>query len=151
MGILNDIQKDLNKPNKKSKSLLELSNDFNKRNSKSKNPFGIKPLTSSKSIFSTQKKERDSKRGFNESQKNNAYDEQNGLCAKCNNPVKRSIAQFHHIKFHSKGGLTKTKNCQMLCPNCHVDIHNKERVKTADKKRIPEKNIFNTEFPKLKF
>jgi len=151
MGALGDIHEYLNKSNKnkKSKSVLELSSNFDKKNSKSENSFGLKPLTPSKSVFSTHKKELDSKRGFNESQKNNSYDEQNGLCAKCNNPVKRSIAQFHHVKFHSKGGLTKTKNCQMLCPNCHASIHNIERVKTADKKRIVKKD--SHEFPKLKW
>jgi 5-methylcytosine-specific restriction endonuclease McrA len=118
------ILSEMNKPKKKTHS--KLSSIFNNKSSKL-------------DLFKLPK-EKDSKRSFTNLQKNSVYDAQKGLCAKCKKPVKSSIAEYHHIKFHSTGGKSKLNNCQMLCPNCHREIHKMEMVKKADKKRKPKDN-----------
>lgn len=100
----------------------------------------LKPLTLN-GFDSKKEKQLDSKRDFTNPQKHKAYDNQNGLCARCKNPVKTTIAEYHHIKFYAHGGASKSDNCQMLCPNCHREIHKEEMVKKADKKRKPKEKL----------
>lgn len=90
------------------------------------------------------KPNRDEKRTFGGTLKNRTFDNQNGKCYKCKKPVKRSHMEFHHLKFWSKGGKSKSDNCVGLCHECHKDIHDDERIKESDKKSKskPKNNLF---------
>lgn len=93
-----------------------------------KDPFGLR--TSSK-----KNTERDTKRSFTISQKNEICDKQNNKCAKCKKPLKRSATHYDHKIPWEKGGKTEVKNGQALCANCHSLKNNKDRLKKVDKKR----------------
>lgn len=120
-----------------------------KHSSKTSRYPKIKPLFNE--FDSKKEKQLDSKRDFTNPQKHKAYDYQNGLCAKCKNPVKTTIAEYHHIKFYADGGASKSDNCQMLCPNCHREIHKEEMVKKADKKRKPKEKLSQFDKDKKRF
>jgi hypothetical protein len=76
--------------------------------------------------------ERDTRRVFTSIQKNAIYDRQKGKCWECGKPLPATIAQYHHLKGHSKSGKTVTDNGVALHPNCHVEIHKEEQLKKAD-------------------
>lgn len=58
-------------------------------------------------------------RVFNDKMKREAYEKQNGKCAKCNKHFEINEMQGDHIIPWSKGGKTISSNCQMLCNNCN--------------------------------
>ncbi len=91
-------------------------------------PFGLR--TPSK-----KKAERDTKRFFSQSQKNEICDKQNNKCAKCKKPLLKSATHYDHKISWEKGGKTEIKNGQALCANCHSIKSNKDRLKKIDKKR----------------
>lgn len=43
-------------------------------------------------------------------------------CMLCKKDVGKKI-QWHHIKPRCKGGLDTYENGALLCPNCHVEVH----------------------------
>lgn len=79
--------------------------------------------------------ERDTRRSFSQSQRNDIWDKQNGKCARCKNPLKRASTHYDHITPWERGGRTEVKNGQALCANCHSEKTNKDRLKKVDKKR----------------
>ncbi len=99
------------------------------------NPFGLELGSSSKKI------EKDSRRSFTQSQKNEIWDRQGGRCAKCDKPLKRAATHYDHKIPHEKGGKTEVKNGQALCANCHSIKSNKDRLKKVDIKRKPKSNV----------
>lgn len=58
-------------------------------------------------------------RAFTENQKREAFERQNGICAKCNLAFDISKMEADHITPWSKGGKTVSDNCQMLCQECN--------------------------------
>lgn len=59
---------------------------------------------------------------FDDKQKREAYEKQNGICPKCtppNNKYKINEMQADHITPWSKGGKTIPDNCVMLCADCN--------------------------------
>jgi hypothetical protein len=58
-------------------------------------------------------------RAFTDSQKREAYERQNGICAKCQKHFAIEEMQADHITPWSKGGKTIAGNCKMLCADCN--------------------------------
>lgn len=58
-------------------------------------------------------------RGFTDSQKIKMYEEQEGICPKCNKHYELSEMEADHIVTWSKGGKTELINGQMLCVSCN--------------------------------
>ena len=104
------------------------------------NLFDFKPI----GFYSSQQKrvERDSRRAFTQTQKNEILSRQNYKCAKCHKPLDLITAEFDHIKPWEAGGRTITSNGRALCADCHKRVTHKTRLKKVDKnrKRKPEYN-----------
>ena len=58
-------------------------------------------------------------RKFKAKEKRAAYERQNGKCAVCGGEFDIKDMQADHITPWSKGGHTKSDNCQMLCRSCN--------------------------------
>ncbi len=58
-------------------------------------------------------------RSFDDKQKREAYERQNGICVKCEKDCDYSNMQGDHIIPWSKNGKTINSNCQMLCSFCN--------------------------------
>lgn len=54
-------------------------------------------------------------RSFTDKMKREAYEKQNGICAKCGEHFELSEMEADHIKPWHEGGKTTSENCQMLC------------------------------------
>jgi len=64
-------------------------------------------------------------RAFNEKQKREIFEKQNGICFKCKVKFEISQIEADHIIPWSKGGKTTNENCQMLCKRCNGIKSNK--------------------------
>jgi len=80
------------------------------------------------------------------SQKSKVFDGQNGKCYRCKEKLKLSHTEYHHVKFVSKGGKSKTDNLVALCANCHSEIHKDEKAKEQDKKNGRNNNSSGSTF-----
>lgn len=58
-------------------------------------------------------------RAFDNNQKREVYEKQDGICAICKGYFEIEQMEADHIKPWSKGGKTQTNNCQMLCRDCN--------------------------------
>lgn len=58
-------------------------------------------------------------RAFTPKQKREAYERQNGICAKCGKQFNLEEMEADHITPWSEGGKTIAENCQMLCKTCN--------------------------------
>lgn len=58
-------------------------------------------------------------RKFSENMKREAYEKQNGMCAKCGKYFNYEETEADHIKPWSEGGKTNVLNCQILCKQCN--------------------------------
>ncbi|MEM8598942.1 MAG: HNH endonuclease signature motif containing protein [Bacteroidota bacterium] len=45
-----------------------------------------------------------------------------GRCERCGYD-NYNILQVHHILPRSEGGTNALRNLQLLCPNCHMEVH----------------------------
>lgn len=54
-------------------------------------------------------------RAFSDNMKREAYERQNGICAKCNKHFELDEMEGDHITPWHEGGKTNAANCQMLC------------------------------------
>jgi 5-methylcytosine-specific restriction endonuclease McrA len=54
-------------------------------------------------------------RAFSDNMKREAYERQNGICAKCEKHFELSEMEGDHVKPWREGGKTIAANCQMLC------------------------------------
>ncbi len=54
-------------------------------------------------------------RSFTDNQKREAYERQNGICAKCGEFFELKAMEADHITPWHEGGKTSASNCQMLC------------------------------------
>ena len=64
-------------------------------------------------------------RGFSKKEKMQAYERQGGKCAICQKHFDIDEMEGDHIVPWSKGGLTNSDNCQMLCVSCNRQKSNK--------------------------
>ena len=66
---------------------------------------------------------------FKDSVKKSRFEEQQGICEICNDPIERNwrLALYHHKKLVSNGGDGSQNNCMVLHPKCHkekfFDLH----------------------------
>lgn len=103
--------------------------------------LGIKPQKKQKNPFiglgSTRNKDadRDSRRTFNQTQKNEIWAQQNGKCANCHNGLDPRTTEYDHVKPWADKGKTIIVNGAALCANCHKLKSHKDRIKKVDKKR----------------
>lgn len=59
-------------------------------------------------------------RTFSDKQKRFSFEEQKGICPKCENTFTYEQMEGDHIIPWSKGGKTTQDNCQMLCKRCNA-------------------------------
>lgn len=103
--------------------------------------FDIKIPKNKYSIFGTNnldvKNERDSRRTFTRTQKNEIWAQQDGMCAGsgCHKKLDPRTVEYDHGKEWSAGGRTTIKNGRALCADCHKLKTHKDRLKKVDKKR----------------
>ena len=64
-------------------------------------------------------------RAFDNNQKREVYEKQNGICAICKKYFEIEQMETDHIIPWSEGGKTQPDNCQMLCKNCNRTKSNK--------------------------
>ena len=108
------------------------------------NLFDFKPI----GFYSSQQKrvERDSRRAFTQTQKNEILFQQDYKCAICHKKLDPRAIEYDHIKPWAAGGRTITINGRALCANCHR-IFTKESIrKKADKKHKKRKPEYNNPF-----
>ena len=58
-------------------------------------------------------------RTFTQAQKLKAYEQQGGVCARCQDVFELAEIEADHIDPWSEGGKTEDENCQMLCRSCN--------------------------------
>jgi 5-methylcytosine-specific restriction endonuclease McrA len=58
-------------------------------------------------------------RAFNDNQKREAYEKQNGICIQCKEYFELSQMEADHITPWHDSGKTNAENCQMLCRECN--------------------------------
>ncbi|MBR1734071.1 MAG: DUF262 domain-containing protein [Alphaproteobacteria bacterium] len=58
-------------------------------------------------------------RAFSENMKREAYEKQQGICAKCGEHFELEEMEGDHITPWREGGKTVAENCQMLCKTCN--------------------------------
>lgn len=58
-------------------------------------------------------------RAFNDKQKRETYERQDGICTHCKKRFDITEMEADHVTPWHSGGRTTTENCQMLCKNCN--------------------------------
>ena len=58
-------------------------------------------------------------RAFTDAMKQKVYEQQKGICVKCNKHFEITEMEADHITPWHEGGKTIEENCQMLCKNCN--------------------------------
>lgn len=79
-------------------------------------------VTNKKGIYSylvTNEEKHLNIRAFTQNMKREAYEEQNGICVKCEEHFEIEDMEGDHIIPWSKNGKTNAENCQMLCKRCN--------------------------------
>ena len=85
------------------------------------------------------KKQRDKRRAFTKTQKNEIWAQQNGKCASCKKKLDPRTVEYDHKKGWADRGKTVVVNGQALCPHCHKLKTHKERLKKVEKKKKRKK------------
>jgi hypothetical protein len=67
--------------------------------------------------------QRDPRRVWTKSEKEDALDALGGRCEGCDSSITIDQAKGHHKTRHSDGGRTDDANRAILCPECHREIH----------------------------
>jgi len=87
--------------------------------------------------------EKDSRRGFNQTEKAEIWDKQEGKCAICGEQLLRRATHYDHIIPWEKGGKTNVINGQALCANCHsIKSHESrlDKINNRGTKPTPKSN-----------
>ncbi len=92
---------------------------------------------------------RDSRRTFTQTQKNEILVQQDYKCAKCHTRLDVRIAEYHHIKGWAAQGRTVIRNGAALCPNCHKLTTHKERLKSIEIKSSGTQPVSSQTLEKL--
>lgn len=82
-----------------------------------------------------EKRVRDTRRAFTQTQKNEILARQKNKCVKCHEELDARATRFHHKVSWASGGRTTTKNEVALCSKCHDIVTHGQRLKQVDKKR----------------
>lgn len=93
--------------------------------------------------------DKDTRRSFTQTQKNEICDRQNNKCAKCRDPLLRSATHYDHKIPWEKGGKTEVNNGQALCAICHSIKNNKDRLKKIDSIRKTKSDNGSASVPKI--
>lgn len=118
---------------------------------KKRNPFDVEPLNfKSFDLGLDTKLNRDYRRSFTRTQKNEIWAQQKGKCAKCHKPLDPRTVEYDHGRPWSAGGKTTVKNGRALCPGCHKLKTHKERLKKVEKKK-KQSSPFDLKLPKFRF
>ncbi len=96
--------------------------------------------------FGIPKQKENTRQSVSNSQKSKVFDDQNGKCFRCKEKLKLSHTEYHHVKFVSKGGKSKTDNLVALCANCHSEIHKEEKAKEMDNKKGKNNNSSDSNY-----
>jgi len=81
-----------------------------------------KDVTSKRGIYEyvlTRKEKYLNIRAFEDNEKRETYERQNGICSACNNHFEIGQMEADHITPWHEGGKTNAENCQMLCKECN--------------------------------
>ena len=62
-------------------------------------------------------------RAFDDNEKRQVYEIQDGICPDCGKHFEISEMEAHHKKRWVDGGHTNVENCVMLCKECHDNRH----------------------------
>ena len=71
-------------------------------------------------MFNKMRNNKDSKRNFDEAQRQVIYRRDNGTCKICGRKCEWNDWEADHIVPWSKGGKSTPDNCQMLCTKCNL-------------------------------
>jgi RHS repeat-associated protein len=72
---------------------------------------------------STPPEDRDPKRTFTKSERQEKLDQQNGKCAQCGKDKTVDETNGHHVDRHADGGQTNDANHAEVCKDCHKELH----------------------------
>lgn len=67
--------------------------------------------------------QRDPKRKFTKKEKAEKLKEQGGKCVGCDSDLDISDSKGHHRGRHADGAPTTKDNLDVVCPDCHKEIH----------------------------
>ena len=97
------------------------------------------------------KKSRDSRRAFTQTQKNEIRHQQNEKCAKCHEKLDSRDIEYDHKKPWASGGRTISVNGRALCGSCHNKVTHKANLKNVDKKtkKKSDNDLFGLKPPKF--
>ncbi|MCL5949520.1 MAG: HNH endonuclease [Candidatus Bathyarchaeota archaeon] len=79
------------------------------------------------------KSERDSRRAFTQTQKNEILYQQDYKCAECHKKLDLRATEFDHKRPWASGGRTVVINGRALCASCHKIASHNHRLKQIDK------------------
>ncbi|MDG6970418.1 MAG: HNH endonuclease [Nitrososphaerota archaeon] len=79
-------------------------------------------------------RQRDKRRSFTRTQKNEALEKQNHKCARCHKKLDLCATHFHHKASWESGGRTVTRNEAALCANCHSIATHYQRLNKVEGK-----------------
>lgn len=116
---------------------------------------------------SREESQRDSRRAFTRTQKNEILSQQNNKCARCHKRLDMRDVHFHHKKPWADKGRTITQNGRAVDGSCHNIITHQDRLKKIEGKKKTTKrkgktttrrrkrssdsySLPNYEFPKYK-
>ena len=110
--------------------------------------FGVPKMKATKNPLYTdfpslylKQTQKDSRRSFNLTQRNEILYQQNGKCAICHEKLDPRAIEYDHKKPWASGGRTIKENGRALCANCHKKITHDARLKRVDKKRSSRNTI----------
>ncbi|UKB86419.1 HNH endonuclease [Chryseobacterium sp. MEBOG06] len=69
------------------------------------------------------KEDRDAKRTLSKKEKTELIEEKDNKCEGCNKEVTPETSNAHHTIRHADGGETTKENTNILCKDCHKEIH----------------------------
>ncbi len=97
-----------------------------------RNSIKLAALNRAKKIVSD-KTDKDTRRAFTQTQKNEIMHQQDYKCAECHKKLDLRATEFDHKKPWASGGRTITINGRALCADCHRIISHKHRLKQIDR------------------
>ena len=100
-----------------------------------KNPFGL-PQIKIKPIdlgLGRPERDKDSRRTFTRTQKNEIWAQQNGKCANCHKRLDPRTVEYDHIRPWADKGKTIKENGAALCAECHKLKTHKDRLDNIEK------------------
>jgi hypothetical protein len=86
--------------------------------------------------------ERDKRRAFTRTQKNQIWYQQDGFCAICKNKLDTRTVEYDHKEAWAAQGRTITTNGRALCANCHkIETHEARLLKIEKEPNVAHKTV----------